>query len=571
MAIFLSPLFLFSQETTQSLNSNWQFSESGKNEWLPAIVPGTIHTDLLANKKIPDPYLSTNESKVQWVETKTWEYKSTFNASDELWKCKHKELIFEGLDTYADVYLNEKLILTSTDMFLPATIDVTTLLKKENNALRIVFHPASELIAKNKAKSSVKNIPGGDRAFIRKAQYQFGWDWGPRLVTCGIWKKVRLKGFDEMDIQNIYLQTLSIKNDTAFLNLMTSFDNYSKAAKKYKIEVTDGSHSYLKSEFNCQQGMVGIGFSVIIPHPKLWWSNNNGKPYLYDFDCKITCEKFIHEEKIKYGIRTIELKQDSDASGTSFSFYLNGQPVFIKGANWIPCDNFIPRITSGKYYSLIKSAQQSNMNMLRVWGGGIYENEQFYNDCDSLGILVWQDFMFAGEMIPSDSAFLKQIWNECSFQYEHIRGHSCVAVWCGNNEINEGWKNWGWQKEYKINKKDSAELYTHYKDLFSSFLSTAIVSTKIDNYISSSPSTGWGHPEAYKSGDVHYWGVWWGNEPFSSYDNHVGRFMSEYGMQSLPDLTTIRKFDSGPDISLTDSTMIAHQKSENGFSKINSY
>ncbi|HEU4717989.1 MAG TPA: glycoside hydrolase family 2 protein, partial [Bacteroidia bacterium] len=205
------------QPVSQNLDSGWQFSEQDKNEWMPATVPGTVHTDLMANKKIDDPFFSGNESKVQWVETKTWEYKTTFDCSEELWKQTHRELDFEGLDTYADVYLNDSLLFTAEDMFLSYSFDVTKLLKKKSNVLRVVFHPASELIEKNRERSDFKNLPGGDRVFIRKAQYQFGWDWGPRLVTCGIWKPVQLTGWSSTRIVSVNYRMISLGNDTAYV------------------------------------------------------------------------------------------------------------------------------------------------------------------------------------------------------------------------------------------------------------------------------------------------------------------------------------------------------------------
>ncbi len=560
------------QEATQPLNANWQFTESGKNNWLAATVPGTVHTDLLAHGKIPDPYIGTNESQVQWVETKAWEYKTTFNASEEIWKSKHKELVFEGLDTYAFVYLNDSLILTGENMFLEYRIDVTKHLKKTKNNLRIVFHPASELIEKNKTLAAHKNLPGGDRVYIRKAQYQFGWDFGPRLVTAGIYKKIWLRGINELDVKNINLKTEKIKNDTAWLEVNFDLNYLTKGQKEYVIEVSDKSKNYLKKQFSVNETTSGMGYKFAIPKPKLWWANNMGKPYQYEFTIKIYSGNDILEKKIKYGIRTIELRQEKQGNGKSFTFFLNGEPVFMKGANWIPSDNFTPRITSEKYYSLIKSAQQSNMNMLRVWGGGIYETEDFYNDCDSLGIMVWQDFMFAGGVYPANEYFMNRLRVETQSQFLRLSPHACIVAWCGNNEIEEGWNNWGWQNEMKISSSDSLKMWNDEKVIFNDFI-PGIIHSRDSNaiYIPSSPSTGWSHPEAYKSGDVHYWGVWWGMEPFSSYDNHVGRFMSEYGFQGMPPLSSFALFNPDGTFSFSDPAFQSHQKHPKGYETINTY
>ncbi|MDQ3109085.1 MAG: glycoside hydrolase family 2 protein, partial [Bacteroidota bacterium] len=552
------------QEITQSLNAKWQFTESGKNEWLSATVPGTVHTDLLAHAKIPDPYIGTNESKVQWVETKTWEYKTTFDASAEVWKSKNKNLLFEGLDTYAFVYLNDSLLFTSENMFREYSIDVTKKLKKTKNVLRIVFHPASELIENNKKIAQFTNLPGGDRVYIRKAQYQFGWDWGPRLVTCGIWKSVRLEGNDGFSITSFSLRTDSILKDTAFCTVSAFM---LEPVKEVQLEISANGIKY-SAKRNTVNLSGYLSYSFKIPHPRLWWCNGMGKANLYDFKLTFTNEKLKSVKELRAGIRTIQLDQSQDG----FAFILNGEPVFAKGANWIPSDNFVTRVNGEKYYSLLKSAQQSNMNMLRVWGGGIYESNDFYNDCDSLGIMVWQDLMFAGGIYPRNHKFEMDCLSEFSLQLWRIGKHPSIALWCGNNEIEEGWKNWGWQKEFNISSEDSLKMWKKQEELFSTeFRGILQYLDNTANYISTSPSTGWGHPEAYKSGDVHYWGVWWGNEPFSAYDTHVGRFMSEYGFQSMPPLSSFALFDTDGNFSLNDSTTRAHQKHPKGFETINDY
>lgn len=566
----------FAQSFTQNLLSNWQFSESGKNEWMPATVPGTVHTDLLSNGKIPDPFLGLNEAKVQWVETKTWEYKTVFDCDKELWKQKKKALYFDGLDTYADVFLNDSLLFTGEDMFLAYSKDVTKFLRKKQNVLRIVFHPATELIEKNKAKEDIKHLPGGDRVFIRKAQYQFGWDWGPRLVTAGIWKPVRLEGWSGTRISGVRLRTDALQNDTAFIEMSFDASPAFDAKEKIGIKISDenGQVYYQQSQLRSSTELNLLSYIVrfVVPHPRLWWCNGMGKPEQYEFTCEFSVGKKKIVQKIKHGIRKIELDMHPDATGFSHTFYLNDKPVFCKGANWIPNDNFLPRVTTAKYYSLLKTAQQSNMNMLRVWGGGVYEDDAFYSICDSLGIMVWQDFMFAGGIYPSGLGFTNTVLVECAQQFLRINQHPCVAAWCGNNEITEAWMNWGWQKEENYSAKDSVQLFSNYLALFYDQLKT-LVSRNDRNaiYWPSSPSTGWGHPEAYNRGDVHYWGVWWGMEPFSAYDTHVGRFVSEYGFQGMPDERSFSHFAGVRYLTTSDSTVRAHQKHPTGFETIRTY
>ena len=558
---------LQSQEIIQLLNANWKFSEAGKNDWLPATVPGTVHTDLLTNKRIPDPFIGTNESKVQWVESKQWNYTTTFNVDEKLWKCKNKIIIVEGLDTYADVKLNDSLILQSENMFLESRIDVGKYLRKNENKLEITFHPASELIEKNKNKSRYKNLPGGDRAFIRKAQYQFGWDWGPRLVTCGIWKAVRIEGTNELTISNLVLQTDSVKRDTAFLSINGHsslnfnsgiiFEIYADGIKYSAVNYAKPTNNYFHIEFK-------------IPHPKLWWCNGMGKANLYNFTLNFKYKEEIIIRKVRSGIRTIQLDQTPSKNGTSFTFKLNNKPIFIKGANWIPCDNFLPRVTSKKYNTLLTAVQESNMNMLRVWGGGVYEDDRFYNLCDSLGIMVWQDFMFACALYPP--VLLPTVTIEIENTIKRLQSHPCITVWCGNNEIDEGWNNWGWQKEFNYSESDSAQIWNNYEQLFKILIPEILYTNcKEIPYVTTSPATGWGRMQAYQTGDVHYWGVWWGNEPFSSFDNHVGRFVSEYGFQALPSLSSFNLFNPDENNSLTSTVVKAHQKHPTGFETITNY
>lgn len=571
--ILFSACCLHAQAVTQDLCSNWEFSESGKNEWLPAKVPGTVHTDLLAAKKIPDPYLYTNESGVQWVENKTWEYRTRFDCSKSTWKQKKKQLVFEGLDTYAKVYLNDSLILTATNMFRTYTVDVERPLHKKNNLLRIVFLPASELIGQNRSQAEVQNLPGGERVFIRKAQYQFGWDWSPRLVTCGIWKKVRLEAWSGQMLDHFDLVTDAIQDDTAYLRM--SFDFRDALAVGQEVSVTvreNGWELYSGKWKNPLEYNRAVDMQVLIAQPKLWWCNGLGKPYLYDLECEIRTGKKKFIRRLRFGIRKIELDQHPDRHGSAFLFYLNDKPVFIKGANWIPGDNFLPRMQPDKYRRLLNLAAGSNMNMLRVWGGGAYEDDYFYHLCDSLGIMVWQDFMFACGMYPTNPGFMSDLHEEFTGQIDRLISHPSIVIWCGNNENTEGWFNWGWQKEMKMSRSDSLLVANGYFELF--YTQMRLLLYAYDRnviYWPSSPSIGWGHSEAYKEGDVHYWGVWWGQEPFSAYDSHVGRFVTEYGFQGMPDERSFAAFAGKRYFDLKDSVIRAHQKHPTGYETINAY
>jgi beta-mannosidase len=577
LLLLASHSFLLAQSVQQALLANWEFTELGKKEWLKANVPGTVHTDLMANGKIPDPFVETNESKVQWVENKTWEYRLIFDCDKTIWKKKEKELQFDGLDTYADVFLNDSLLFTAENMFLSYSHRVTALLKKQGNILRIVFHPASELIAKNKTRSEPQNLPGGDRVFIRKAQYQFGWDFAPHLVSAGIWKAVRLCGYENKDIRSVSLRTDVIQEDTAWIEM--SMDFFSKmipSKKPIYLKITDHTGFVFRDNelLSISKGPYAVLHKTLfaVPHPKLWWCNGMGKPNLYEFILEFTCGKTKTVFRIKHGIRKLELETYPDEKGSKFKLLLNDRPVFVKGSNWIPADHFTPRVSDDKYYHLIKDAQVCNMNMLRVWGGGIYESEAFYANCDSLGIMVWQDFMFACAMYPSNMAFNASVMQEIYIQFKRINQHPSVTIWCGNNENEEGWFNWGWQKEMKMSTADSTAIWKGYLNLFHQSIPTLLnYADRNVIYWPSSPSFGWGRKIAYKEGDVHYWGVWWGMEPFSSYNTHVGRFVTEYGFQSMPDQRSFAEFIRNRSLSLSDSAVKSHQKHPTGYETIEKY
>ena len=469
------------QDISKSINKGWKFKDVASSEWLPAVVPGTVHTDLMKNKRIPDPYYRDNEEKVQWVSKRDWEYQTYIDLDAKILAKKHLELHFEGLDTYADVYLNDRLILQADNMFRTWIVDVKTYVKQGRNKLQLRFYSAENRVDSLATAALPLVRPSeNNRHYARKAQYHFGWDWGPRLITCGIWRNVSLKGWNEPR-----------KED----------DSWKKDLKN-----------------------------------------------------------------------KIELVQKPDSVGRSFYFTINDRPVFMKGANWIPADMFLPRLTKAKYRQLLVAAKEANINMIRVWGGGIYEDDAFYDLCDSLGIMVWQDFMFAGAMYPGDETFVESVKQEAIDNIKRLRRHPCIVVWCGNNEIDEAWHNWGWQKQFNISPEDSSKLWQDYTRLFREILPELV--QKYDGtrpYISTSPMHGWGRKQSMTEGDSHYWGVWWGLEPIEKYKEKVPRFMSEYGMQAMPNWETIVKFSLPEDWDTSSKVMKVHQKHSTGYRNLAVY
>ena len=552
-----------SQEFEYELNTNWKFSQQGKDAWKKATVPGVVHLDLFNNSMIEDPYWENNELKQRWIEEKNWAYMNHILFDPTIYNTDNIELVFEGLDTYATVLLNGDTILIANNMFRSWTIDVKEKLITGLNEIKVIF---TSPILHN--KKSVENypykLPSGNEtqdiktkvsSFTRKAAYHFGWDWGPRFVTSGIWRPVKLKGWNNAKISSFQTTTTAIESSNA--NMQTTLEIYADKPGEYVV-VFDS----IKKTHNLEKGTNNIVYNFTIKNPNLWWCNGMGEAFLYKHDIELFYNK-KHTSSIgyKYGVRTIELINEKDSIGTSFYFKLNGKPVFIKGANYIPQDMFLPRVTRERYFNLIDQVKNANINMLRVWGGGIYEENLFYSLCDKNGILVWQDFMFAGSLYPSEPAFKENIKQEVIHNIKRLKFHPCIALWCGNNEIEVAWNNWGWQKQYGYSSQDSTEIWNNYKSIFEEMIPNLVQEYTSTNYTSTSPLSNWGTKENFNHSSMHYWGVWHGKEPFSNFTSNVGRFMVEYGFQSFPELSALKKVMNDSSLSLTSAAMLNRQKS----------
>lgn len=555
-----------------SLHQDWKFRQVGKQAWLPATVPGTVHTDLLANKKIEDPFFESNELALQWIDTLSWEYQTEFNYSPSKVHSKIY-LHFEGLDTYASVYFNDSPIGKADNMFRSWKFDVSDKIKAGKNSLRIIFEPAST-IGKAEAKKLNYILPGDEKVFTRKAAYHYGWDWGPRFVTCGIWKPISLIIESSNTIADHHQFVINeITDKEAKASLKSALRLSSPTTVKISVfnkagNTLVGSSTHALSEDNV------LETNISIQNPKLWWCNGYGEPHLYTF--RIVCEDLTdqtrQEQELRVGLRTIELIQENDSVGKSFYFKLNGKAIFSKGANYIPPDNFLPRVEKEKYKEIVDRAQAANMNMLRVWGGGVYAEDAFYEACDEAGILVWQDFMFACAMYPGDDHFINNAKQEAIEQVIRLRNHASLALWCGNNEVSEGWYNWGWQKQLGYSKSDSAKIWNDYINLFEKILPVVVNQyDQATTYWPSSPQHGWGRAESLLEGDSHYWGVWWGMQPFSIYNKKIGRFMSEYGFQGMPSMQAYANITKEKDFNLQSPAVKHHQKHPTGFETIDHY
>jgi beta-mannosidase len=555
----------------RALHQNWEFRSADDDVWRPASVPGVVHTDLIGAGIIEDPFYRSNEDSVQWISTKDWIYKTTFTVSEEEMANKHIQLIFEGLDTHATVKLNHVEVLNANNMFRSWTVDAREHLITGSNTLEIYFL-SPETYNKSQAAKLPYSLPEDERVHSRKAPYQFGWDWGPRLITSGVWRPVYLKFWNSANIHDVFLYAQNISEDKADYRAQIEIEADLSEEAEISVSSPDGQFNTQTSKIHLQKGIHPVTLDFTIDEPRLWWPNGMGEAHLYKVDVTLNTSQGILTSSHRLGVRTIELVQEPDAHGSSFEFHINGQPFFAKGANYIPLESFLPRLTASDYEKAIEDAVKANYNMLRVWGGGIYEDKLFYDLCDEKGILVWQDFMFACAMYPGDEPFLENVRQEAIDNVRRIRNHTSIALWCGNNEIQNGWFDWGWQKSLGYSPADSLEVWGHYQKVFHDIIPEVLAAEDpTRQYWPSSPSYGWGHHEATVMGDNHYWGVWWGKEPFEMYRKKVSRFMSEFGFQSFPDWSTVESFSLPEDRDLWSQVMRTHQKHPTGNATIDEY
>ncbi|MDC0459440.1 glycoside hydrolase family 2 protein [Crocinitomicaceae bacterium] len=585
---FSNSLLSFSQNplTTRVLDQNWSFKAREDSSWLRASVPGTIHTDLMANGIIEDPYYRLNERKIQWVDKKDWVYQCSFELSPDEFERQHHELKFEGLDTYASVYVNDSLVLQSSNMHRSYSVDVKEYLIEGSNTLRILLESpikkglelydaldyAIPVSANDQAETG--EVPGGKRVnvFTRKAAYHYGWDWGPRLVTSGIWRPITLLSWDDFRISELLL-TQQLNGDVAAVMAQIEIESSIENANAI-LELQLDGEALSSSKLRLHKGKQEFKLPIKIDRPELWWPNGLGKQHLYNIEVKIQRKEVKSTVNQYIGIRNIELVADSTLSQPNFYFKVNGAPTFAKGVNYIPQDLFLPRVSAKDYERILQAAANANMNMIRVWGGGVYEDDRFYELCDSLGLMVWQDFMFACAMYPGDAGFLENVKQEAIDNVKRLSHHPSMALWCGNNEVLAAWKRWGWEQTAieEQSPEIAQKIWQHYDTLFHHILPEVVAAHHrgID-YWASSPSAAEGIPEEYTHGDTHYWGVWWGKEPFENFNTKISSFMSEYGFQSFPEYSSFLRFAEKQDRDMYSEVMKSHQRSSIGNATIEEY
>lgn len=589
------------------LDAGWRLKNAERGIDLEARVPGTVYEDLLDHEVIPDPFHGLNEHEVGWVHESTWIYSLEFTVEEAIMKRAMQVLSFHGIDTIASITLNGEHVASVNNMFLRHDIDVTGKIHQGINTLEVSIasptREAKRLVKKHrqllKTFSEIDGMP-----YLRKAQYSFGWDWGPKLPDSGIWQPVKLIARDGVSINSIQdMQSFQYSTDPLSLEDPAHISSLKvetvkvdlKVEVKVERELAVGSESSLRVSLEApsgkrlqqekivilSKGTRTITFSFMLDDPALWWCHDLGEPALHDVAVELECEN-IHVDKCTrtLGIRDIRLVRQPDEWGESFYFLLNGVPVFAKGANWIPVDSFIPRgKRNGLYQRNLLDAKNAGMNMIRVWGGGIYEDELFYNTCDKHGMLVWQDFPFACAMYPAHDGFVENVRREAACNIKRLRQHASLALWCGNNEVEQLWKAYLVTcrlifKPWKIRRYRKA-----YKRIFEKMLPKLVHDLDpARDYWPSSPSNGGGNRKRglIKSnspdmGDSHFWRVWHMGAPFSAYRSFHSRFMSEFGFESFPPMTTIRSFCPDDQLDFFSPVMENHQKNRAGNKKIMKY
>jgi len=562
--------------TPNLLSEGWEFRDSSQNVWRPAQVPSNVHTELMRHHLIPDPFVDLNELDVAWVAERTWHYRNRFATPPEVLAAS---LVFEGLDTFATVTLNGEVILTSDNMFIKHRVEVAHLLRRGDdnddddddgngemvmmNDLEIVFTPARErgleLVRQHPEHDFIVHQTEVSRGPVRKAQYHWGWDWGPILVTCGPWRPVRFETFQQRidEIRIDYDVDLSTNPPTVTAHMELAIIGTGETAQVHIDVVLLRSDGQIMESFDMTSDGPGPVWKLrseklTLSQVKLWWPVGMGQQNLYDFRVRaldVDGVTVLDEKFHRTGFRKVELVQDRDDSGQSFYFRVNGVDVFCAGSCWIPADSFTPRVNSDQYWDMIGLARKGNQNMLRVWGGGIYEDENFYAACDEHGIMVWQDFMFACASYPTYPDFLKSVKLEAEQNTRRIRKHPCVVLWCGNNEDYQLVERYNLEYDFAGDKNPESWLKTNfparyiYEHLLPNVVAEECPGTPYH------PSSPWGNGTSTTLkvdstvGDIHQWNVWHGDmRLYQHLPDLGGRFVSEFGMAAYPHMDTIHRF-----------------------------
>ncbi|MBR3825374.1 MAG: glycoside hydrolase family 2 protein [Lachnospiraceae bacterium] len=571
----------------KDLGGQWKLKILGDNvfgiseEWMPAQVPGSVYSALLALDKMPDPHYRDNELQAVKLMENDFVFETSFRAEPELLAADALFLCFDGIDTLADIYLNDTLLGHTENMHRAWEFDIKSLAKVGENQLRVVIYSPTKYIKEENEKVYTGGVSEAMAGYphLRKAHCMFGWDWGPRLPDAGLFRPVYLKAVNVAEIDGVYvkqqfdgmsiskIQTdaegrkyVAVRADSVYLRFQIDVKKYGvpeEVQTLVKVEAPDGQ----------VYEQEGDG-AVYIANPQLWWPNGYGKQPLYTVKVELLNSegKVIDTWKRRIGLRTMTMNTGADQWGEKFCHQVNGVDVFAMGADYIPEDNLLSRVTYDRTRSLLEDAAGANHNCIRVWGGGYYPEDFFYDICDELGLMVWQDFMFSCSSYELDEDFEENIKEEVRQNVRRIRHHACLGLWCGNNEMEDQVINRSWSPSQK-------QVYDYIK-IFE-FIIPKVVKEEDPHtfYWPSSPSSGgnFNEPQAENSGDAHYWDVWHGNKPFTEYRKFAFRYLSEFGFQSYPCLKTVEAFTEEKDRNIFSRVMEMHQRNAAANGKILNY
>ena len=550
---------------TCTLNGTWQLSAGHRSlESVDMQIPGTVLSGLLAAGKIKDPFYRTNEDATRALFWKDYVFTRTFDVDEELLAQQHIVLVCEGLDTLAEISINGTFLAKTDNMHRTWKFQAKKLLHPGKNEIQIVFRSVLRFIEDYpyEAHKKINYIPCGSmkgNQLLRKAHSMFGWDWGPQTIDAGIFRDIYLQGYSHARIEDIRIHQQHAKNVSVQTSITLS---ESVPGQKLCVELSeDGADKPLQTKL-CKTNADGVAaVDFVIENPKLWWPNDYGDQPLYIVRTTLLDEDGTSLESItrRIGLRTLTISQEKDEWGNEFAFCVNGVKIFTRGGNYIPDDCLYTRITEKKLDYILESCRRAHFNCVRVWGGGYYPSDAFYDLCDEKGLIVWQDLMYACNVYDVTDAFAENCRQETYDNVRRLRHHASLGLWCGNNEIESAWDHWGdFQKETPYLRAD-------YIRLFEEVLPKAVQEADGETfYWHSSPSSGgcFDNPDDANRGDTHYWDVWHGQKPFTDYRKYFFRFCSEFGFQSFPCAKTVNRFTLEDDRNIFSRVMASHQKND---------
>ena len=554
-----------------TLNGTWNWCDMESKEWHKGTVPGTVLTDMMDGGLIEDPYWRTNEYETRELSRRDYRYEREFEVPESFFREEEQCLVFEGLDTIADIYLNDELLLAVNDMHRTWRIDVKGKLKAVNR-LAVAFHSPTAFIEKADREGDIFYASTGcmkGNGALRKAHYMFGWDWGPQLPDAGIFRNVYLSGFSTARLDDVRIRQehgaggvkLSVESS---VRKLSESDTAGSGTLACKITAPDGTVISVEKEL-----CINDTIEALIEAPQLWWPNGYGAQPLYTVRVELRMSDSVLDVwERTIGLRTVTVCTDADEWGNQFAFVVNGQKIFAMGANYIPEDNLLGHLSEERSERLIRDCARANFNCIRIWGGGYYPEDYVYDACDRYGILVWQDLMFACNVYNLNDEFEANILAETADNVKRIRHHACLGLWCGNNEMEWGWRDWGRLEGHRPKYK------ADYTKIFEMLLPRLVKQVDGQTYYwLSSPSSGgsFDDPNDFNRGDNHYWEVWHSNKPFTEYRDFYFRFCSEFGFQSFPGKKTLDSFSLPEDQNIFSEVMESHQKNGLANTKIFSY